>query len=92
MQQKTVYLFALDTLADWEPAFTIAAINNQAWQTQPGRYIVKTVGESREPVKSLGGLTILPDLTLAELQSDQSALLILPGANTLLEEERAHTS
>ena len=70
-----------DTLADWEPGFAIAGINNPAWQAQPGRFQVKTVGETREPVTTIGGLTILPDITLAELEPARSALLILPGGN-----------
>jgi putative intracellular protease/amidase len=81
MEPQTVHLFVFDTLSDWEPAYAIAGLNNSAWQTQPGRYQVKTVGESREPVKTIGGVTILPDMTLDELEPSQSALLILPGSD-----------
>jgi putative intracellular protease/amidase len=81
MEQQTVHLFVFDTLSDWESAYAIAGLNNPAWQVQPGRYQVKTVGESREPVKTIGGVTILPDMTLDELEPEQSALLILPGGN-----------
>jgi len=41
-------------------------------------YRVRTVGVSQEPVKTSGGVTILPDMTLAELEPTQSALLTLP--------------
>ena len=43
---------------------------------------VRTVGVSREPVMSAGGLTIVPDLQLADLEPTQSALLILPGSDS----------
>lgn len=79
MEQQTVHLFVFTALADWEPAFAIAAINNPAFQVQPGRYRVKTVGVSIEPVTTIGGVTILPDMTLQELEAAQSAMLILPG-------------
>ncbi|MEO9029748.1 MAG: type 1 glutamine amidotransferase family protein [Ktedonobacteraceae bacterium] len=79
MIQQTVHLFVFDTFSDWEPAFAIAGINNPAFQAQPGRYCVKTVGVSKEPVTSIGGMTILPAITLAELEPAQSAMLILPG-------------
>ncbi|MGH2479514.1 MAG: type 1 glutamine amidotransferase family protein [Ktedonobacteraceae bacterium] len=79
MLQQTIHLFVFDTLSDWEPAFAIAGINNPAFQAQPGRYCVKTVGVSKASVKSIGGLTILPDLALNELDPGQSAMLILPG-------------
>ncbi|HEX7737935.1 MAG TPA: type 1 glutamine amidotransferase family protein [Ktedonobacteraceae bacterium] len=81
MATQTVYLYAFDTLADWEPSFAIAGINNPAFQAQPGRFQVKTVGETLEQVRTIGGVTILPDTTLAEMEPEQSALLILPGGN-----------
>jgi putative intracellular protease/amidase len=81
MQQQTVHLFVFDTLSDWEPAYAIAGLNNPTWQIHPGRYQIKTVGESREPVKTIGGVTILPDMVLDELEPSQSALLILPGGS-----------
>ncbi|HXR65229.1 MAG TPA: type 1 glutamine amidotransferase family protein [Ktedonobacteraceae bacterium] len=81
MAIQTVYLYVFTTLADWEPSFAIAGINNPAFQAQPGRFQVKTVGETREPVRTIGGITILPDTTLAELEPAESALLILPGGD-----------
>lgn len=79
MEKQTVHLFVFSTLSDWEPVFAIAAINNPAFQVYPGRYRVKTVGVSTEPVTTIGGVTILPDMTLDKLEPAQSAMLILPG-------------
>ncbi len=82
MERQTVHLFVLDTLADWETGYAIAGINNPLWQAQPGRYQVTTVGASREPVRTIGGVTILPDMTLDDLDPSRSAMLILPGGDT----------
>lgn len=82
MKQQTVHLFVFDTLADWEPGFAIAGINKPAFQTQPGQYGVKTVGLTLSPVKTMGGVTILPDMTLDQLEPAESAMLILPGGDT----------
>ena len=79
-QQQTVHLFVLDTMSDWEPGYAIAGINQPIYQLHPGRYAVKTVGPSREPVRTMGGLTILPDMALDELRPEDSAMLIIPGA------------
>jgi putative intracellular protease/amidase len=76
MEKQTVHLFVFTTLSDWEPSYVLPMLNDAA-----GRYRVCTVGVSREPVKTLGGVTILPDMTLAELEPTQSALLILPGSD-----------
>lgn len=81
MERQTVHLFVLDTLADWETGYAIAGINNPQWQAQPGRYQVATVGASKEPVRTIGGVTILPDMALDDLDPSQSAMLILPGGN-----------
>lgn len=80
MRQQTVHLFVLDGLADWEVGFAIAGINNPAFQKRPGRYHIQTVGLNAKPVTTLGGLTILPDVALSDLNASASALLILPGS------------
>jgi putative intracellular protease/amidase len=84
MTATTVHMAVYDTLADWEVGFATAHINNGLWQRQPGRYRVVTVGESREPVTTMGGMRITPDVVLDELRPEDSAMLIMPGADTWL--------
>jgi putative intracellular protease/amidase len=79
MRQETVHLFVFDMLSDWEPSYTMAGINNPMFQLQPGRYVVRTVGPSTKPVVTMGGITVLPDMELASLEPNDSAMLILPG-------------
>ncbi|WP_031052862.1 MULTISPECIES: DJ-1/PfpI family protein [unclassified Streptomyces] len=69
----TVHLAVYDTFADWETGHTTAHL------TQNG-YTVRTVGLTREPVTTMGGLRVRPDLTVDELRPRDSALLILTGA------------
>jgi putative intracellular protease/amidase len=88
MQQQTVHLFVLDTMADWEPGFAVSGINQPAYQLNPGRYTVRTVGSTRDPVRTMGGVAILPDMALDELRAEDSAMLILPGATAW--DEGAH--
>jgi putative intracellular protease/amidase len=76
---QTVHLFVLDTLADWEPGFAVAGINNPDGQKAPGRYRVRTVGVTREPVTTVGGVRIEPDLSMDRLDPAGSAMLIIPG-------------
>lgn len=81
MTPKTVHLAVYDTLADWEVGAATAHINNGNWHREPGRYRIRTVGVSTEPVTTMGGMRIVPDLTLAEVSPTDSAMLILPGAD-----------
>ncbi|WP_030342420.1 DJ-1/PfpI family protein [Streptomyces californicus] len=69
----TVHLAVYDTFADWETGHTTAHL------TQNG-YTVRTVGLTREPVTTMGGLRVRPDLAVDELRPRESALLILTGA------------
>lgn len=80
----TVHMAVYEGLADWEVGFATAHINNGAWQREPGRFGVATVGSSREPVTTMGGMRIVPDVALDELRPEDSAMLVLPGADTWL--------
>lgn len=81
-ETQKVHVALYDTLADWEVGYAIAHIRSAAYQHTPGRYEVVTVAASSEPVTTIGGMRILPDLTLAELDPADSAMLILPGATS----------
>lgn len=77
--RATVHLAVYDTFADWEPGHAVAHLNRPAWHRTPGRFTVSTVGPTTAPVVTAGGLRILPDLALADLDPAASAMLILPG-------------
>lgn len=85
MTVRTVHLYVLDTMADWETGYAIAGINQPAYQADPGSWQVRTVGPTRDPVRTLGGVTIVPDLALDELKPQASAMLILPGGTAWTE-------
>jgi putative intracellular protease/amidase len=76
---ETVHLAVYDTMADWEPGHAIAHINSQQWQRSPGRFQVRTVAEAPAPITTMGGVRIVPDLTVAELEPESSAMLIMAG-------------
>lgn len=82
MSPRNVFLFVFDTMADWESSFAVAGIHNPRYQKHPGRYRVVTVGTTRKPVTTMGGLRIIPDTTLSEIDSNDAAMLILPGGET----------
>ncbi|CCH28796.1 DJ-1/PfpI family protein [Actinosynnema sp. NPDC047251] len=82
MNTKTVHLALYDTLADWEFGFATARINNPAFQKNPGSHVVRTVGATLDPITTMGGLRVLPDLVLADVDPADSAMLILPGADS----------
>src|SRR5258708_6643543 len=53
LEPQTIHLFVFTTLSDWEPSYVLPMLNDPT-----AGYRVQTVGVSREPVKTAGGLTI----------------------------------
>ena len=79
----TVYVYILDTLADWEMGYAAAELNSKRFFKKDAPNIsVKTVGISKEPVKTMGGLTIIPDCAISNIAMNEESVLLLPGANT----------
>lgn len=84
MTKQTIHLAIYDTMADWEVGYVVAHLNSPEFQKNPGRYEVKTVGNSLDPIITKGGLRISPDLCLDTLEPRNSQMLILPGADIAL--------
>jgi putative intracellular protease/amidase len=78
-----VFLYVLDTLADWEVSFLLPEINS-------GRYLrkdivkptIKKVGITLNTITTMGGLEITPDIDVASLKMNDGDIIILPGADT----------
>lgn len=69
------HLLVFDGFADWEPAFATAELRRS------GHYQIVTLGYTAEPVVSMGGLCVLPDGDLAEVDPEVIRILILPGGD-----------
>lgn len=83
MDKKVVYYYVLDTLADWEPGYVLAELNTgRFFKKEAPAYTVKTVSLNKEIVTTMGGVKILPDLAITEIDLNNAALLLLPGGDT----------
>lgn len=79
----TVYVYVLDTLADWELGYVTAELNSgRFFKEGAPRVSLKTVGDSKEPVHTMGGLTVVPDLLVDDIVVSETSVLLLPGADT----------
>lgn len=78
-----IYVYVLDTLADWELGYVTAELHSRRFfKADAPRISVKTVGLSREPIKTMGGLTVIPDGSINDIAVDEKSVLLLPGAST----------
>ena len=82
MNTNTIHVAVYDSWADWEAGFALAHLASGEWRADGKRYEVVTVGETDRPIRTKGGLTLHPDIILDELDPAQSAMLILPGADS----------
>jgi putative intracellular protease/amidase len=74
----TAHVALYDTLADWEAGYLIAELRTGRFTGT--RLNVVTVAEGEDPVTTMGGMRIVPDSRLTELEPGASDLLVLPGA------------
>lgn len=68
-------------MADWEPGQAVAELQSGRFFTVTERFTVKTVALTKEPIVTMGGITIVPDCSIEEVTTENAALLILPGSD-----------
>jgi putative intracellular protease/amidase len=79
MTFSTAHFAVYDTLADWESGHLLAELRTGRFTGAP--WNIATVAESPELVTTMGGLRIVPDTLLDDLDPGTSDLLILTGAD-----------
>jgi putative intracellular protease/amidase len=73
MELKHVYIFLFNGYSDWE----ISYLTPELFKDK--KTSLKTFTLNGAPIISMGGLKITPDLSLAQIKSDEALMLILPG-------------
>jgi putative intracellular protease/amidase len=81
-----MYLYVQDTMADWESGFLVAECGSGRFFQSPGQhYSIRLCGRTRNPVRTMGGIRLVPDITIEEIEPVQDNVLVLPGADTWLD-------
>ena len=70
-----VHVLVFEGFADWEPAFALAELRRS------GGLDVVTLGFTDAPVRSMGGLRVVPDRAITGLDAAAVRLLVLPGGD-----------
>ncbi|MEG1637454.1 MAG: type 1 glutamine amidotransferase family protein [Cellulosilyticaceae bacterium] len=79
----TIYIYVLDTLADWELGYVTSELNSgRFFKKGAQRVLIKTVSDSKEPINTMGGLTIVPNCLIDDIVVSDTSILLLPGADT----------
>lgn len=81
-----IYLYVLDTLADWEISYITAELNSGRYFKNKNKTIsIVKISNSLKPIKTMGGIEITPDELIQNIDFDKKDILILPGADTWMD-------
>ena len=70
MNTSTAHLALYDTLADWEIGYLLVELRTGRFTGSTWNIV--TVAESREPITTMGGVRIMPDMILDDLDPAHS--------------------
>lgn len=73
--KKKIFVFLFDGFADWEIAYLTPEIKKNE------KFELVYFSKEGKSILSMGGLQILPDMSLKEIAKESIDLLILPGGN-----------
>jgi putative intracellular protease/amidase len=71
--KNKAYVLVFDGFADWEAALIMCELKKME------QIEVVTVGFTKERIHSMGGLKVIPDISLEEVQVDGALIFIMPG-------------
>ena len=75
MTSQAAHVLVFEGFADWEPAYALAELRRS------GNRSIVTIGFNLEPVRSMGGLRVVPDGALTDIRLSEMEILILPGGD-----------
>ena len=81
---KNIYMYIQDTMADFEHGYLMQALSLQSMLGEAKVKLV-TVSKGKKSIKTAGGMTIVPDVNLYDLDTANAAALVLIGGDTWLD-------
>ena len=85
--KKQVLFVLLDQFADYEYPFLATALQNRI-QEKTSPYEVKAISINKNPVKSIGGFTVLPDYAVEDCPANYAGLVLIGGYTWRTEEAK----
>lgn len=77
-----LYLYVLNTLADWEIGYLTAEVySGRYFSNHDTECHLIMVGKDRNRITTMGGMGIMPDIAIDEMRFDKADMLVLPGSN-----------
>lgn len=81
--KRHAYIYVFDSIADWEYGYLMTELNSgRYFKKNVPSFTVRTVGIGPGTITTLGGLKVVPDITVEQMRLTNEDLLVLPGGNT----------
>ncbi|MCT4792995.1 MULTISPECIES: type 1 glutamine amidotransferase family protein [Exiguobacterium] len=81
--KRHAYIYVFDSIADWEYGYLMTELNSgRYFKKNVPSFTVRTVGIDPGTITTLGGLKVVPDITVEQMRLTNEDLLVLPGGNT----------
>ena len=84
---KNIYMYVQDTMADFEHGYLMHVLSLQTMLGEPKVKLV-TVSKEKKPIRTVGGITIVPDCDLSDIDTANIDALLLIGADSWLNNEQ----
>ncbi|WP_026818000.1 DJ-1/PfpI family protein [Arthrobacter castelli] len=82
MRHINVVMYLPDQMADWEVGYATAELATGRFLRPDVAVTLHTAGASAAAIRTMGGMSVLPDTTVGALDPGEIDLLILPGAES----------
>ena len=86
MKEEVLFII-LEQYADWEYPFLASALQGSI-QDKTSPYEVKTLSLSKNPVKSMGGFTTIPDYGIEDIPAVYTGIILIGGMSWRTEEAK----
>lgn len=80
MRQVNVVMYLPEKMADWEAGYATAELVTGRFLRSGVAVTFQTAGATAASIRTMGGMTVVPDTTVDQVDADELDLLILPGA------------
>ncbi|MGL1890818.1 MAG: DJ-1/PfpI family protein [Spirochaetaceae bacterium] len=80
-KDKNCYMYILDGLADWEIGYLTAELKSKRFLSENNNLNFKFISKTLNPIKTMGGTIIEPDIEISKINFKEGDLLILPGSD-----------
>ena len=84
---KNIYMYVQDTMADLEHGYLMHALSLQDMLGEP-KVKLLTVSKGKKSIKTAGGMTIVPDFNLYDIDTANTDALLLIGGDSWLNNEQ----